>query len=666
MSASREAPAHDFPRRRRWLREAAIACALALGTGLAARHLGPGPITAAIGGFDAPYRGGPWGKALRADLDPQASHDDRLTFYFRPLRDGATLRLPVRTRGPMRVTFRARALVRSSLGALAGGQPVGEVLVDTGPWDRYSIDVPASASRADGVSLALFLRARPIVAGEHAGRPEILVDEVTLQSGGPSLDLAWPSAAWLAACPLAIALFARLLGHRASTAWIAGLAAAAAVVLLARIAPLATAMAVPRLVPIALGAGLLAAWLLRRFAAIETPPARAWAWILAIGILVRASLPFFPDHNPPDLQTHVDRTLDFADVPLEYGALLRYGSHLPTPSQTAAPATDLFGSTVLVPYPPLPYFVYYALARAGLDPLWAMTAVNVLLALAVAPVMFLAVRRIWDEPAAWLASVLYVLDLAVWHHVGRAHAPASFGAALACAALLALAARSDRLTAPRPVAWAGLALGLAVLGYSALVVQVGFLGAVLLALLAIDAKGLEPRARLGVASALAIGGVVAIALYYGHYVPGLLHGTPSVEAEPSIFTGRTVLGLFRNEGRQSYRIWLLGFAAPLVAGLVAAPFALKRARAFARPVLTAWLAAWALVMLLKDPLFFPKMLRWAKEDQFVSPLLGMFVAAAVTAIRPLRLRQAATAIVLAVALFLAARDFYFHTNTLWL
>ena len=665
MSGTGEALANDFVRRRRLLREAAIGLLLALSTFVAVRGLGRGPVTVAIGAFDAPWRAGPWGKALRVDLDPQASRDGRLTFYFRPLRDGAALRLPVVPRGPMRVAFRARAMVRSSLGAFAQGVPVPEVLVDTGPWDRYVLEVPRAAARADRMTLALFLRARPVVAGAHAGRPEILVDEVTVEST-QGLVLAWPWALALAAAPLLVALFARALGLHPRIAWGMGLVAAVVLIALVKVAPLPTVMAVPRLVPLALGAGLLTRFLLRRTASADERTAVAWALILAGGLLLRASLPFFPDHNPPDLQTHVDRILDFADVPWEYGALLRYGSHLPTASQTAAPATDLFGASFLVPYPPLPYFVYYGLSRLGADPLWAMTGVNVLLALAVAPVLFVATRRVWDERAAWLAAALYLLDLAVWHHVGRAHAPATFGAALGTAALLALAAGADRMTAVRPVVLMGTALGLAVLGYSALVVQVGLFGVVLYALLLVDARGLSARARVGVAAAVALGGLVALALYYGHYVPGLLRGTPTVEAEGSIFSGRTVLGIFRNEGRQSYRIWALGFAVPLVAGLVAAPFALRRARPAARPVLIAWLLAWALIMLLKDPAFFPKMLRWAKEDQFVSPLLCLLVGAGVAAIRPPAWRRAATAVVLAVALALAARDFYFHANTLWL
>lgn len=664
MSPTSDPHAQRSSRRRTLLREAAIGLALALTTALAVRSLGPGPLTIALGGFDLPYRSGPWGKALRVDLDPQASRDDRLTFYFRPLRDGAVLRVPVVPRGTMRVAFRARAMVRSSLGAFASGVPVTEVLVDTGPWDRYVLEVPPAAARRDGLELALFLRARPVVAGGHAGRPEILVDEVTVESNR-GLVLAWPAVLVLAACPLAVALFARALGHRPRAAWTSGLIAAGLVLWLVRLAPFATLMAAPRLVPLALVAGLLTAFLLRRFAGIERHTCRRWAWLMAVGLVIRASLPFFPEHNPPDLQTHADRTLDFADVPWAYDALLRYGSHLPTASQTAAPATDLFGADLLVPYPPLPYFVYYALSRLGADPLWAMTAVNALLAMAVGPLLFVAARKVWDEHAGWLAAILYLLDLAVWHHVGRVHAPSSFGAALCTGALVVLAAAAGRLTSAAPVLAMGAALGIAVLGYSALVVQVGLLGVVLLVLLAIDAKGLSGRARAGVAAALAIGGLLALVLYYGHYVPGLLRGTSGVEAEPSIFTGKTVLGIFRNEGRQSYRIWTLGFAIPLVAGLVAAPWALRSARPAARPVLVAWLGAWALIMLLKDPLLFPKMLRWAKEDQFVSPLLCLFIAAGVSAVRPGPVRRIAVGMVLLAALALAARDFCYHANTLW-
>jgi hypothetical protein len=71
-----------------------------------------------------------------------------------------------------------------------------------------------------------------------------------------------------------------------------------------------------------------------------------------------------------------------------------------------------------------------------------------------------------------------------------------------------------------------------------------------------------------------------------------------------------------------------------------------------------------LVAVLKDPLFFPRMLRWAKEDLFVSPLLCVFVAAAATAVpRPSWRRLAVLAAVGAV-LTMQVRDFARHLVTL--
>lgn len=213
-----------------------------------------------------------------------------------------------------------------------------------------------------------------------------------------------------------------------------------------------------------------------------------------------------------------------------------------------------------------------------------------------------------------------------------------------------------------------LVLAVAALGYTSQVVLLGLFGIALLSLLAADARDLDAAARRGLALALIVGGAVAFVVYYGHYVPGLVRhsGPMAIEAEPEIFSGRTVLGIFRNEGRQSYRIWALGFTIPFVLGLLATPLALGRARVQARPVLVAWLAAWGLIALLKDPAFFPLTLRWAKEDQFLSPLLALLLAGAVTNLRPATLRWLAASAVLALALFLQARDYLLHVATnLW-
>ncbi len=636
---------------------------LAVAAGAAARLPFAGAVRVELGAADGAFQRGPWSRVARLDLDPPAAADGVLSFYQRTARPGSTLDLPFQARGPLRITLRAKARVRSSATLLLARRPLGQVLVRTEVWERISLDARAPGDAWQTLRVELGLRALPRARGDHAQSPEVMLDWVEFDAQALRASVA--PALLLAALPLALGGLALALGvaPRGSLGGAALFTQLGVVAL--RAAPVVTALALPRLLPLALAAGLLA-WALVRLTDVEPFERRALAALVAAGTLVHGLPVFLPNHNPPDLQTHVERTLDLRGVPFEYGALLRYGSHLPTRSQSSAPATELFGAGALVPYSPLPYFVYSALARVGLDLHWAMTAFTAALAMLVVLPLWLCARHVWGRAAAWLAALLYSVDLATWHHVGRAHAPAVFGQALATAALAFLVLRAEALDTRARVAGAVAVLALGVLGYTSLVILFGLFGVVLLALLVVDARALAPPARRGLALALVVGGLVALGAYYGHYLPGLLRsgGAQALEAEPEIYTGRVVLGLFRNEGRQSYRIWALGFAWPLVAGLVAAPFALRCARRAARPILIAWLLAWALVMLLKDPFFFPKSLRWAKEDQFVSPLLALFLAGGLGALPAGLLRRVLIGVALAGAAGLRARDFLFHVNTL--
>jgi hypothetical protein len=639
----------------------ALAAATVLAAGAGTRR----PVSLEVGAFEGGLLRGPWGSATRADLDPPAAADGRTRFYFRSARPGCGLSLPIVLRGPARLAFRARAVVRSAVGVFVSGARAGEALVSTGPWQWHAVDLPATLGGGRGLGdVTLSFRPLPLVPGDHARSPEILIDEVLIESAG-GLSPSWPARLLLGAVPLMAFLFLSAIGAGPVAALIAAAAAAVAALLLAWAAPLPVIAAVPRLLPVALAAGLAVHAVLSRAAsALATPAQRAaLACLVSAGVAAHGSVAFFPDHNPPDVEIHVRRTLDLETVSLDYGSLLRYGSHLPTPSQTFGQATAALGDSALIPYSPVPYFVYYPLHLAGLDLRWAITVLNAVLAMAVAPLLWAAAARIWDHGAAWLAAVLYTLDLAVWHHVGRSHAPASFGAALGTAALAYLLPRAAGIDTPRRAAAAGLLLAAAVLGYSSLVVLFGLFGLALLLLLAVDAAGLHLGARKGLAAALAIGGLAAGALFYFHYVPGLLRGAGAMAAGPDLFPGRTVF-IFHNESKESVRIWAGGYGWLLAAGLAAAPVALRRARPFARPILAAWLLAWALTMLLKEPFLLPRMLRWAKEDQFLSPLLCLFVGAAVAALPERWMRRAAAAVAIAVAAVLQARDFLLHANSL--
>jgi hypothetical protein len=646
-----------------WQRWRATVAGGVLIAGLAALFTGrplPQPVRFELGSFDGAWCAGGWGRAGRARLRESEARDGRLDFYYRTAGVNSRVALPlVAGPGRVRLTLRATVPVRSGVNVAFAGRPAGETILVPEPWDDHDVEVaPAVGSRALDVAFAL--QPLPLVRGDRAESPRLDVDSLTLEAEG-GLRLAGRERLLAVLLPLGVALLLRGAGLGAGGALGGAGVVAALCAALLWAAPLATSAALARLVPLALATGLVALALLRRAGA---PPADArWLMVLvAAGTAFHGALAFFPDHNPPDVDIHVRRTADLAEVPLEYGALLRYSSQLPTASQDRGAATAALGDGRLIPYSPLPYVLYHLASVAGVDLYWALTGLNAAFAMLVAPWMWLVAREVWGREAAWLATLLYSLDLATWHHLGRAHAPAVIGSAMGTAALLFLVREAGRLDSRRRVLGAGVVLALGVLGYSSLAVLIGLFGVALLALLAVVARPLGRDARVGSALALVTGGLIAGALFYGHYVPGFLGGPPA-DPGPDLFPGRSFF-IFNNESRQSYRIWLLGYWIPLLAGLVALPFALRAARPAARHVLVAWALAWGMIMLLKEPWLFPRLLRWAKEDQFLSPLLVLLVAGALGAIPHRGLRRSLAAVTLVTALWLQLRDYGHHAVSL--
>ena len=77
-----------------------------------------------------------------------------------------------------------------------------------------------------------------------------------------------------------------------------------------------------------------------------------------------------------------------------------------------------------------------------------------------------------------------------------------------------------------------------------------------------------------------------------------------------------------------------------------------------------WLLAWPMIMLAKEPFLFPRPLRWAKEDQFISPLMGLFVGAVVWSLPRPWMRWGAAALAVGTALWLELGDFRIHVSGL--
>jgi hypothetical protein len=639
---------------------------IALGAALVARP--PATVALDVGGTVGDFLGEGWSEADRTDLntdvgalDPGAAGFNR--FRFRAASPSAEIRLPVvAADGTARLRLKAMARVRTAVAFHVAGQPAVEVAIPRGPWAVHDVELRPGTGNPLEADLAL----RPLpmvrVPDEFMARPVVWVSD--LEATSPGGLRFTPSAQILfGVVPLVIVALALAAGAGGGSTLGASASAAAMIVVFARLAPLPLIVVLTRLLPFALAAGVLSALALARATSVPPRVRAALSGLVVAGTLLHGSLPFVPKFDPYDVEVHVRRAQDLGRVPLDYEQILRYGSHLPTETQTFGTATAALGERTLIPYSPLPYVFFYALGRAGIDLHWGMIVLDAALAMLVVPWLWVVAARVWSASAAWTAALLYTLDLPVWHHLARAHVPATFGSALGTAALLLLVHEADRLDEGRRVALTAVALAVAVLGYSSLIVFFGLFGLVLLLLMGADARALPAAAKRGLAVALVAGGLLAGVLFYFHYLPGLLHGAGSLQEEPDPFQARTYF-VFHNESRQSMRVWAAGFAIPLLAGLLAAPVALPRARPASRPVLVAWLATWPLVMLCKEPFLFPRPLRWAKEDQFVSPLLALLIGGAVAALPRPWMRWTAGAFVATVALWLQLGDFRIHATGL--
>lgn len=656
MSAT--GPERPRPGATRLLPLAALA-GIVLVTHLGSRDLGRTRTVVEVESFGGPFLQGTLGAPERVSTGVEDTTDGRTDFMLRPALANLRLALPFCSPdGSIALTMRSYTRVHTLVDVYAGGERRESMPVTPMKWDRHraGLDVAPCGS---GIDLSLVMRQRPAVRGHDIAWPEMLVDDLEVESPA-GLRLTSPARWVLATVPAAAFAFAWIVGLSGWTrAALAATGAAAALAAL-RVDAVSTLLAVPRLGPLALCAGVLAYRVAR--AAAGPTAARVLASVVLASTLAHGAWVFLPGHVPPDIHIHQQRTLDLGRVPLTYEGLLTYGSHFPTPSQDRGAATEALGNAARIPYSPLPNVAYYALHLLGLDLAWAMTAFNAALVSLMAVAVFGVTRLIWGAWAAWVAAALYSVDLAVWHHVGRSHAPAVVGAVLTLAALLLLAREALREGTPPALLMPTALVALAFLGYSASIPLFGIFAALWLGSMTVGPRVLEPRSRLRLATALVLGGLVAGVLFYFHYVPGLLGGVVPMSAEPDRFPARSFF-IFHNESRQSLRLWAGGYWMLLLAGLVAAPFALRRASARVRPVLLSWLGAWSLFMLLKELALFSKLLRWAKEDQFLSPLLCLLIAGATGPLKPAWLRWVVTLLVLGGALWLHLEDYSFHANT---
>ncbi|MBX7184460.1 MAG: hypothetical protein K1Y01_04870 [Vicinamibacteria bacterium] len=590
-----------------------------------------------------------WGLGDREALD------SRRDFYFRPVESmQPRISIPLRPRGPFSLGLRMDTTVRTRVEVVRGEEPLGSSYVISGPWRETPIVENVGPTPLE---LTLHLADAPLVRRSDTGNFRRYLDEIVLR-GDSGFDLPWESR--LAGGLAALLLVGLVQISLSST--LAVVAALGGPLLLAwvlQVEPVGLALGLPRLLGFALATtGLI--FLSGRALAIGRRASAALALLGVAMVLVFGFLSFLPNHSPADLDIHIWRTVDLGSVPSTYDAWLRYGSHYPTPSQIRGSATETLGEGPAIPYSPVPYLLFYAAHATGLDLHWSMNAIEAVSLALLLPLVFAFARSASNEAGGFLAAVLMALDLATIHRLGRAHSPAVVGGALGVAGLLVFGLALPRMSEPGRWRLPALLLGLGALGYSSTPLYYGLFGVamMLFALAGTDTRRLFPS----IALSLGLGGALALVVFYGHYVPGLLAGR-SGTLMTDTFPGRTFF-IFHNESRQSLRLWRLGLWVSYLAALPAIGLVLTRTTAAVRSFLLAWVTAWAGIMLLKEPWGLPVLLRWAKEDFYVAPSLALLIAIAIARIESRPVRMALSTAALLAWAFLRARDYGFHADTL--
>ncbi len=627
--------------------------------------LGVLSLSANVGPEVGVETGGARGPLLMSGLGPSEAvwalpkeevSDDRTDFYFRRIESSESqVSIPLRSRGEMSVALRMDTTVRTRVDLRRENKSLGESFVAPGPWAETRI---ASNINAAPLDFSLRFEDAPLVGRSDPENFRRYVDRLVIRSEA-GFDLPWTSRI---AGGVAIAFLVLLLSAatNVTAAGLAGLTLSALLFWLSLSEPVALALALPRLLGFAVAAATLIA-LLGRFLRVSLRAGATLALLGSVMTFVYGFWSFLPNHSPADLDIHIWRTVDLANVPLSFDAWLRYGSHYPTPSQIRGEATAALGEGPAIPYSPLPYVIFYSAHAAGLDLHWSMNAIQAVGLALLLPMIFALARSVADEHGGLLAAALMALDLATVHHLGRAHSPAVLGGALGLGCLLAFGLSLDHIREPGRWKAPAALLGIGALGYSSTPLFYALFGLCFLGLTLLK-PGSRELSR-PVAMALGAGGALALALFYGYYFPGLMSGggSPALLSDP--FPGRTFF-IFHNESRQSLRLWRLGLFIPFLAALPALFMIAVRGPATFRLFLLSWAGAWAGIMVLKEPWAFPVLLRWAKEDFYAAPALALSVAIAIARLQSRPVRVGLAVLSLAVAAFLRARDYGFHADSM--
>ena len=609
-----------------------------------------------------------WGRAYRDSGPFRVRRGERRMTYFaaRMAFPGAGIRLPAFVSGGAgEVRLRAHRYGQPGIVHVFGnGIRLGRIVFhnDTYPWEVFRFEVPETIFRPEALTLELLGEA---LEGRDKLPPEALLalDWVELHAGS-SGELRLSRHVTLLALALPAGLLLVLLWAGASPGW-----SAAATGLMTSVelwalssAPGPTSGALehlPVIFPLILLLYLVLRW------GVSCRPRRARALSAAFGfvLLAHATVIFFPDHQPPDLGPHLGQIRKLNDKRFDRGQFWEFSSAFGKDGR----GKPHFGADYEAPYPPWTYFIVHGLRRLLDHPRFWLELVGMVAGALLALLAYaLASALARDERAPWLAFVLMALEIATWHHASRVHTPGLVGQVFFVAALTYLLFGYESLGRLRGFAIFALLSLTATLAYTATLFHVVAFMVCFTGLELVESRSALPsRMTARAVAASVVGTLGSFAIFYHRFVPAALASRSAILAEEGYRPPATFF-LLRNQMRDTATI--LSFGYPLFV-LLALPayFRLRdwTSGPLARRMILAWTASYVILLVLKDPIFFPQLLLHVKEELMFAP--AMCVLGAMTLAWISRRGRVGAGIVVAVlVLFLGlqARDYRYNADTI--
>jgi hypothetical protein len=337
------------------------------------------------------------------------------------------------------------------------------------------------------------------------------------------------------------------------------------------------------------------------------------------------------------------------------------------------------------PYPPVFYMLCWPLIRlARYRPEVAVSVVAAVVNSLEAWIVFGFARRLRCQTTTALAAAAALVVLPIFTaRLTLAYFPALVGHAVDAVVLLVILARLRDLGRPRVIAGVALLVAMALLTYTQSVLNFAVLvPLIVIAHFVIDRAPEVRRRMAGLLVATALGGLMALAVFYGRYVPifiDMQRGIPMPEEgillekqaqaattdepvavendDPYAGPDFDALRGVRKAGWRMYVFY--GWFAPVIAfGIV---LVLRRQDPPAAAFVAAWAVSYLVLNVASGSLPGPNLVRYNKDLEIVAPLFCVALAVVAEALER-RSRPIALAFALAYVVFGGARAIGYLTT----